>query len=97
MKCRHCNNCRANRPRGLCWGCYYQPGVREKYPVSSIYAKRGIGNVTGGYVLPSAPTQAEPGTPEKLLVLESRALEGVSLFHPHDKPMDTESRKLGVA
>ena len=29
MICRHCQKVRSNRPRGLCWSCYYSPGVRE--------------------------------------------------------------------
>ena len=27
--CRHCTQSKVNRPRGLCWSCYYTPGVRE--------------------------------------------------------------------
>ncbi len=29
--CRHCTKGRVNRPAGLCWSCYYTPGVREMY------------------------------------------------------------------
>jgi len=29
MICRHCQKSKVNRPRGLCWSCYYRPGVRE--------------------------------------------------------------------
>jgi hypothetical protein len=29
--CRHCEIKPASRARGLCWCCYYAPGVREKY------------------------------------------------------------------
>lgn len=47
MICRHCQKVRANRPRGLCWGCYYTPGVLELYPSTSKFAKR------------REPTQAE--------------------------------------
>lgn len=25
------------RPRGLCWGCYYAPGVKELYQVNTFY------------------------------------------------------------
>ena len=33
MICRHCNKNKVNRPRGLCWDCYYMPGVRDLYPM----------------------------------------------------------------
>ncbi len=34
--------------------------------------------------LPEAPTEAWPGTVEKLAVMESRAAGGRSVFHPSD-------------
>ena len=45
--CRHCRRSGVNRPRGLCWTCYYTPGVRELYPSGSKYARRGVGNFCG--------------------------------------------------
>lgn len=38
MLCRHCVKNRVLRPRGLCWRCYYRPGVRDLYPSTSKYA-----------------------------------------------------------
>jgi hypothetical protein len=38
--CRHCGKKKVNRPRGLCWACYYTPGVKELYPVTSKFAPR---------------------------------------------------------
>lgn len=38
--CRHCGHALVTRPLGLCWRCYYVPGVRERYPSTSKYAKR---------------------------------------------------------
>lgn len=84
MICRHCSKSRINRPRGLCWNCYYAPGVREQYPSTSKYARRGFGNIAGGLPLPAAPTTAAPGTPEKLAVLEQRARSNQAIFHPAD-------------
>ena len=52
--CRHCTKSKVNRPRGLCWSCYYTPGVKELYPSTSKYARRGIGNFTGKAPLPAA-------------------------------------------
>ena len=40
--------------------------------------------VNGEDVLPDQPTEARPGTEEKLKVFEQRAAQGVSLFHPAD-------------
>ncbi len=97
MMCRHCQKVRANRPRGLCWSCYYKPGVREQYPSTSKFARRGVSDFNGRAALAAAPTSAPPGSPEKVAVLEERARLGLSLWHPLDAPMDVESRKLGVA
>jgi hypothetical protein len=88
MLCRHCNCVRANRPRGLCWSCYYRPGVRDLYPSTSKFARRGIDDFTGKAALPSGPTRALPGSPEKVAVLEQRARLRQSLWHPLDARND---------
>jgi hypothetical protein len=82
--CRHCTKHHVNRPRGLCWACYYTPGVRELYPSTSKYSRRGVPNFAGAAPLPAVPTTAAPGTPEKLKVLEQRAKALKALFHPAD-------------
>jgi hypothetical protein len=84
MICRHCHSVRANRPRGLCWSCYYSPGVRDTYPSTSKFGRRGVGNFNRRTNLPPCPTHALPGTLEKVAVLEQRAQLGVSLWHPLD-------------
>ncbi len=83
--CRHCNDPDrpVNRPRGLCWACYYTPGVRESYPITSKYARRGVADTPAGHTLPE-PTAAKPGTPEKEAVLRERAERGQRLWHPGD-------------
>jgi len=90
--CRHCSKCKVNRPRGLCWSCYYTPGVKELYPSTSKYARRGVGNFTGNAPLPESPTTAPPGSPEKLAVLEQRAKLKQALFHPADARFEGDSR-----
>jgi hypothetical protein len=97
MLCRHCNRVPSNRPRGLCWSCYYKPGVRELYPSTSKFARRGVEDYVGRVPLPEAPTAAPPGSEEKVRVLMERARKRQGLWHPADAPMDAESRKLGVA
>ena len=81
--CRHCGWLKVSRPRGLCWTCYYAGGVREKYPSTSKYARRGVGNGGHGLTDPE-PTTATPGSPEKVVVLGIRAANGQRLWHPDD-------------
>jgi hypothetical protein len=80
--CRHCSHPLVNRPRGLCWRCYYTPGVREHYHNPSRYARRGVGSVHTGP--PGARTDQPPGTVGKVLVMQVRARLGQDLFHPDD-------------
>jgi hypothetical protein len=88
MLCRHCGRVPSNRPRGLCWSCYYTPGVREKYPSTSKFARRGINDFNGRVPLPE-PTTALPGTPEKVEVLAQRARLRQALWHPLDACLDS--------
>ena len=84
MLCRHCQKSKSNRPRGLCWSCYYTAGVREKYPSTSKFAHRGVGNFNGNAPLPDAATDTAPGSEAKILVLIERARQKQALFHPLD-------------
>jgi hypothetical protein len=83
--CRNCHENKVNRPRGLCWHCYYTPGVQELYPSTSKYARRGNGNHNLSESLPNAP---EPMTTadrtERVKVMAWRAANGFDLFHPDD-------------
>ena len=86
--CRHCSKSKVNRPRGLCWSCYYTPGVKDQYPSTSKYARRGVGNFNGNAPLPAEPTVAAPGSPEKAAVLAERARLKQALWHPLDATAD---------
>ncbi len=90
--CRHCSNSKVNRPRGLCWSCYYRPGVKEMYPSTSKYARRGEGNFNGIAPVAPEPTTAAPGSPEKMAVLEMRVRMKQSLWHPLDARMSDDRR-----
>src|SRR5690242_18685451 len=94
MMCRNCEKVKSNRPRGLCWSCYYSPGVRDRYPSTSKFAHRGIGNFNGRVELPPLPTNALPGTPEKVAILEQRARLHQALWHPDDARVGRESRLM---
>jgi hypothetical protein len=84
MKCRHCAEAVVSRPRGLCWSCYYTTGVREQYPSTSKYGRRGLGNFSGRGAPATLPTDARPGSLEKIAVLMERVRLRQSLWHPHD-------------
>jgi hypothetical protein len=88
MLCRHCQKVRSNRPRGLCWSCYYTPGVREQYPSTSKFARRGVSDFNGRASLAAQPCPYLPGTPEKVAVLEERARLGLALWHPLDATLE---------
>ena len=99
--CRHCQKTHASRPRGLCWTCYYAPGVRDLYPSTSKFARRGVGNFNGAAPLPDFPTNAEPGSEEKIQILMARAQRRQALFHPDDatvtRPQGRPQQALRVA
>jgi ribosomal protein L37E len=84
MGCRHCGRQRVNRPRGLCWTCYYTPSIRARYASTSKFARRGIADIANGAAKPSEATGALPGTDEKLRILSERAERHESLWHPLD-------------
>lgn len=83
MLCRNCQKVKSNRPRGLCWSCYYTPGVREQYPSTSKFARRGVKDFYGR-TQQAEPTDALPGSEEKIRILMERARLGQTLFHPQD-------------
>lgn len=84
MICRHCQKAKVTRPRGLCWSCFYRPGVRDQYQPLSKYGKRGPGNFNGTLPMPTRATNATPGSPEKLAILAERVRLGQNLWHPAD-------------
>jgi hypothetical protein len=97
MSCRHCHFGPVSRPRGLCWHCYYSPGVRDRYPSTSRYGNRGIGNFNGQTPLPSTATDAPPGSAEKVEVLMQRAAHRQSLWHPDDADLSGPKQKRQLA
>ena len=93
ITCRHCGRSKVNRPRGLCWTCYYTPGRRDLYPSTSKFARHGLDDFEGAAYLPP-PTDALPGTAEKVAVLCQRARMRQDLWHPDDAGAGTERRVL---
>jgi hypothetical protein len=90
-RCRHCRRRKRCRPRGLCFTCHRRPEVRAKYPVGSaaganaIYAKRAEPDTNRQKPLPAEPTDAPPGSEEKMQVMRERLRAGFQLHHPGDR------------
>lgn len=95
MICVYCNRRKANRPRQLCWSCYYTPGVRESSQMirSDSTRRPPTADYNGPSKLPVDSTQATPGSEEKIAVMEERALRGESLWHPDDGAAEDEVEK----
>lgn len=87
MICRNCNECRVSRPRGLCWVCYYTPGVKDRFKPVSKYGKRykdeEPAKPTDGR-LPKPIPGLIPGSEAKIRVMAERAARRESLFHPQE-------------
>lgn len=77
--CRHCEREDLCKKRGLCKRCYNNPRIRKRYPVPAKYVE-----YTTVPNLPDEPTQAQPGSEEKMQILERRMRAGTQLFHPMD-------------
>jgi hypothetical protein len=89
--CRHCGRVRKGLVRRLCGRCHRDPAVRALYPLAgkeARFATKGPGGGNGGYRRADAPTDARPGTPEKVALLAGRVEAGVSLFRPDDARAD---------
>lgn len=84
--CRHCRDPRkpVNRPRGLCWRCYYAPGVKDMYPVTTKHGRRGVSGENKNRPLDPEPVMSDPGSLARLRDYAYRAAAGYQLFHPLD-------------
>jgi len=77
--CLHCGERKKYRGRGLCSSCYERVGSR--YPSS----RRGVpGGANPSPPPPPEPTDAPPGSAEKVRVLIEREARCVGLWHPLD-------------
>jgi hypothetical protein len=97
MICQHCHQASVCRPRRLCWSCYYKPGVRDLYPTTSKFGRRGPGNINRNAPLPAFPTDARPGTPEKIAVLQERVRMRQALWHPDDADFAGVKSEIALA
>ena len=94
-KCQHCNERVASAPRKLCQRCSRNPDIKARYPLTSKFAQcgavRGVTSSGNGSkardknIPPSVPCVAQPGSEQKIQILERRAELGQPLFHPLDR------------
>lgn len=84
MKCRHCEQTEPEDRRQLCRGCYRDSEIRALYPK----LKFGVWSPTAGFGssirLSAEPTEALPGTEDKIAVMAGRAMRGEAVCHPRD-------------
>ena len=89
--CQHCQERPGRHKMRLCWRCYHTPGVRD------LYREREDLSTAGGdgawefteLPLPPEPTDAVPGSPEKLAVMQWRDEHGYQPHHPADNRPDS--------
>ncbi len=74
MRCRRCRAARPGDEPGLCRACYLAFGSGKPRPVPDRAYPTGL----------PQPTDALPGSPEKVRVMAKRAKRGLCLFHPLD-------------
>lgn len=80
--CNHCHKRRISRPRGLCWGCYYIPHVRERHEKALYHPLED--RDCRERSAPHEATDARPGTEAKIKVLARRVARNLALWHPDD-------------
>lgn len=88
--CAHCKRNRLIHRRSLCTTCYYKPDIRVQYSrIEEGFRSDGRRYSVGTRDTPTPrvlpePTDALPGTPEKIAVLLERLSRGQILWHPLD-------------
>jgi len=93
-KCVECNDRYACRPRGLCWRCYYKPGVVEQHPPpiagrGGYVAGTSTVGISGDNQDTSGPCPYPAGSPEKIEWIARRAMNNQPLWHPDDSQEQT--------
>jgi hypothetical protein len=80
-----------NRLRGLCWICYYTPGLREQFASTSKFARGSPVKDSHRQRLEPTPTGTLPRTESKFAELARRAAAGLSLFSSADAVIGDET------
>jgi hypothetical protein len=89
--CLHCGRHNDWRTRNLCTTCYKFPEIREQYPmVKNCRGGMNWGNSAWEALLNQkpesavTPTDAFPGSDEKIAVMAERYANNQAVFHPDD-------------
>lgn len=84
-QCLHCHRKRFIKARGLCFSCWAIPSILVRYPACTKFNSRNVGLT--GHGAPE-PTDAMPGSEEKIEVLAMRAEKGQAMHHKDDAKFD---------
>lgn len=84
LKCLHCGYRVSTRGRQLCQPCFRDIRIRLQYPLLDSSQKGGGVGLTESQLKIPEPTDAMPGSLEKIEVLQRRLLRGERLHHPLD-------------
>jgi hypothetical protein len=81
----NCGRIAARRRRGLCNSCGRDPRIRRRFPMKrGGYAARPASERPGRKRPLPEPTNARPGSEEKIRVLMQRVEKRQQLWHPRD-------------
>lgn len=92
--CGYCKKDSVLYCRSLCRRCYDDQKIREEFQVSSKKGSKArmLGAFKNGETYTSSPnlrepepTDAMPGSEEKIRIMEYRAANGFSIFSPNDR------------
>jgi hypothetical protein len=92
--CVSCGQTRYPKFQRLCWKCAAKPEIRARHWTDERGGRRGIPDRYGASPPCLLPTDAPPGSEEKILVLMERAANGQSLFHEGDRLIPDPSGPL---
>lgn len=92
MTCRHCRSKKASRPKGLCWSCYFRPGVKELYKSTSKFAPGKMSTMDPFEQLKKKiesnphwkPCPYHPSDPRYCQTVDIRESLGLPPRHPED-------------
>lgn len=87
--CCHCGEKVASRPRGLCRRCWTDPDIRSAYGRIDGRAipKPSEASKVRRFKKPKHPTNALPGSAEKIRIMAERVANGELANHPDDRKL----------
>lgn len=73
--CRHCSRPTRRAGRGLCWRCWRDRAIRDRYAVVAQFSGGDAGRMGREVQLRklTSPTSARIGTEERIAVMQQRA------------------------